>query len=159
MLPDREKVGGEDLDCYVKELRDSDAKELAIWLCDDAFTLSVTNRPDYPELFRKIDEKAIMLATYRVDDFELCGYAAFYANDTESRQAYITLFCVRKELQRKYIGSLLMCSVINMAREAGMERIALEVLKQDTGAAAFYRKMGFRDEADRGEFIRMKREI
>ncbi len=133
-------------------------KEKAIKACDDAYTISVIGRENYQELLEKLDTHAIMLGVYG-EDGQPVGYSAFYANDTETRRAFISLFCIREPMQRKYLGSRLMEASITEARLHGMTSICLEVLKEDSGAIAFYKKMGFTDEGGSGLFNRMERRI
>ena len=133
-------------------------KEKAIKACDDAYTISVIGRENYQELLEKLDTHAIMLGVYG-EDGQPVGYSAFYANDTETRRAFISLFCIREPMQRKHLGSRLMEASITEARLHGMTSICLEVLKEDSGAIAFYKKMGFTDEGGSGLFNRMERRI
>jgi len=143
----------------IVEIKDRQEKEKFIEECNDAFTISVTGRLYYPELLEKIDKKAVMLGIYE-DNGETIGYSAFYANNQETKRAFITLFCIKKSMQRKYFGSHLMAASLDEAKMRGMESVALEVLKQDTGAIEFYQKMGFTEDGpDNGAFIRMNRKL
>lgn len=129
---------------------DSNEKRRIIETCDDAFTISVTGRSNYEELLAKIDKFAVFLGAY-TEAGEIAGYSAFYANDVESRTAFITLFCARKEMQRMHLGSGLMSATIDESRRRGMKLIRLEVLKRDEGAIAFYKRCGFAITGDAGE--------
>ena len=133
-------------------------KERFMEACDSAFTLSVIGRDFYPELLDRIDRNAIMLGMYA--NMEPAGYSAFYANDREGGKAFLTLFCIRKEWQRKGLGRLLMKESLTIAAGQGMRSMGLEVLTHDHGAIAFYRRQGF-TEAGLGKpgFLRYERSL
>ena len=144
--------------CEVRQLTDRAEKMRFMEVCDAAFTISVIGRDSFPELLDKIDRKAIMLGLYTAE--EPAGYAAFYANDREGRKAFLTLFCIRPERQRKHLGSLLMEKCLLVAGEQGMHSMGLEVLVEDDGPIAFYRRMGF-EKTGQGKpgFLRMERKV
>ncbi|MBQ9314991.1 MAG: GNAT family N-acetyltransferase [Clostridia bacterium] len=119
----------------------TDQKLLAIRACDSAFTISVINRPNFEELFQKIDTLAEFVIV--TSDKSPIGYAAMYANDLVTKEAFITLIGVNSDYQGEHIGSRLMDNCILLARKNGMNIVRLEVLDVDKGAQAFYRKQGF----------------
>lgn len=121
-------------------------KRMALEQCDDAFTLSVVKREGFEGLFEKIDSNADFIIARQ--GRECLGFAAMYANDFENRSAYITLFAVRQNYQKRHIGTLLMKKCIDVAEKKGMKEIRLEVLKRDAGPISFYQKMGFQYETD-----------
>lgn len=127
----------------IAEVRDRQEKLAIMRECDHAYTLSVLDRPFFPELFEKIDGRAVFLGVYS-EAGERAGYSAFYANDAENRQAFLTLFCIRRSMQRMHLGEALMRESLAAAKAHGMTAMALEVLKRDTGAIAFYERFGFR---------------
>ena len=143
---------------YIREIRAREEKQKAIGACDAAYTISVTGRECYQALFEKLDRNAVMLGIYGMDG-KIAGYAAFYANDTDSRRAYMSLFCIRKPMQRKYLGSALMRTCMQEAKSRGMESMRLEVLNRDSGAIEFYRRMGFTETGRRDAFIQMEKEL
>lgn len=75
------------------------------------------------------------------------GYAAIYANDIQTKAAYITMIGVLEEYQRSGVGSKLMAACVRTAREKGMDSVRLEVLNSNQKAVSFYKKCGFREEA------------
>ena len=127
----------------IKTITDRSEKLRVMAECDGAFTISVLGRPYFSELFYKIDKYAVFIAAY-TDDFAIAGYSAFYANDLVSKNAFLSLFCVRREMQRMHLGSRLMDISLKQAKENGMERMRLEVLREDEGAIAFYERCGFK---------------
>lgn len=125
----------------IQFLNDKKEKLKCIEECDSAYTVSVINRENFAELFRKIDRNAIFLGI-KIGSIYV-GYVAFYANDVINYSAYITLICVAKKFQRYHLGSMLMEECIRVSRKAGMKQIRLEVLKRDEHAIAFYKAFGF----------------
>lgn len=112
-----------------------------ISICDDAFEMSFSERPDNKELLHKICKHACFLkATY---DNSPCGYVAMYANDALTKTAYITLIGVRPGFQREGVGSKIIDKCVEMAKDKGMERIKLEVRNANKKALNFYIKNGF----------------
>lgn len=75
----------------------------------------------------------------------MLGYAAMYANDLETKIAYITLVAVKPEYQGRHIGKSLLCACESLARQRGMRGIKLEVSKENDNAIAFYKRFGFQD--------------
>lgn len=130
-----------DLKVHINQLNNRDEKLKYIYACDNAYTISVLKRVDFPKLFDKIDKNAIFLgAEY---EKERVGYAAFYANDLKNKIAYLTLICIADKYQRLHVGSVLMKKCIELSKKMGMNQIRLEVLKQDVHAILFYKSFGF----------------
>lgn len=115
-------------------------KHKIIESCDMAFSSPVSKRENYSELFEKIDKNAIFIAAY---DEEPMGYAAIYANNKETRTAYITLIAVKPEFQGRKIGRALMEACEKVSNENEMKCIMLEVAKSNLKAIRFYEKCGF----------------
>lgn len=109
-------------------------------LCDRAFRDSIFKREDFNSLIRKIDRHAEFLAAYSQG---LAGYAAVYANNKETRAAYITLIAVLPEYQNKYIGISLLKMCEEVAWREGMRIIELEVDLCNEKAIRFYSRNGF----------------
>ncbi len=124
----------------VEILHTSQDKEDAIEQCDEAFMEPIKNRENYKELFEKIDKNAIFITA---GNQETLGYAAMYANDLETKMAYITLIAVKPIYQGMHIGRNLLYACENLAKQSGMRCIKLEVSKKNYKAIAFYKKFGF----------------
>lgn len=125
----------------IRECFDSEEKKCAISSIDDAFTISIINRENFDELFDKIDHYAEFVVA--MNNEKIVGYAAFYANNTDTKEAFITLIGVDKGFQHRGIGTLLIQGCKKIAAQKGMNAIRLEVLCVDAGAQQFYKKMGF----------------
>lgn len=74
---------------------------------------------------------------------ELIAYCAFYANDVDSKTAYISLIAVRPEHQYAHVGKQLLEYCLGIAVDRGMKYCALEVRKNDDSATRLYRANGF----------------
>lgn len=73
----------------------------------------------------------------------MVGYVALYANDLQSKTAYITLIAVREDSQKSGVGSSLIAWCENTASKRGMKLLRLEVDKTNAKARTFYEKHGF----------------
>ena len=111
--------------------------------CDKAFGEPVAESTIYSDLLEKIYQRAIFISAFSMYDAKPIGYCAFYANDPESRDAYITLIAVRPEYQGQHIGKRLIEEVSSIALDRKMRTCTLEVMKNNLPAREFYRKNGF----------------
>ncbi len=96
------------------------------------------------------DPEAALLKMLRLADFivavdaeEPVGLAVIYANDLNTRAAYITLFGVKDEYGRRGVGQMLLDACAELALSRGMDRIRLEVTDSNERAVRFYTKHGF----------------
>lgn len=96
---------------------------------------------DLNSYLSKIERKAEVLAHYTKHNCS--GFVAFYCNDINQEQAYITLILVAPEFRGKGIASSLIDGVISVARERGFLSCALEVEKGNSHAIRLYEKKGF----------------
>lgn len=100
-------------------------------------------------LVEKICKYAIFLASYSEDT--PCGYVAFYANDSETKSAYITMIAVHPDFHRSGVGKLLLNAAIGISKQYGMTQLRLEVDLDNVGAIRFYQKNGLEIEGKAGE--------
>lgn len=82
--------------------------------------------------------------TCRNDDDCLVGMIAFYANQPESGNAYITHVYVNNEYRRKSLFSSMFRFIIDYVKRKGFRSIRLEVQKGNTKAERAYLNNGFR---------------
>lgn len=125
----------------IRIISDRELKKEIIEKCDTAFIHPLTKRKNYISIFEKIDKYAIFLAAYEEND--AIGYAALYANNFETRIAYITMIGVIEKMQRKQVGSCLMQECIDAAANVGMTQLRLEVADINAKAISFYEYFGF----------------
>ena len=142
----------------VKRIDVYNEKKRIIESCDDAFIYGIVNKKDYLNILNKIDQNAYLIGIYNSD--QPIGYAAIYANDYESKVAYISMIGVVKRMQGMHIGSKLMIECIEIAKKEHMHIIRLEVLKNNIQAIKFYRRYGFEEEMESStESLYMKKNI
>ena len=120
-------------------------------ICDDAFSSPVfqsrvSERSNYDELVHKWHTSAEIFC---IRDAAIKGYVVLYANDRNTRRAFVAMLGVRPEYQRHRCGKALLNACEEFSRWKDMQTIALEVLKANTNAQEFYRHMGFRKESER----------
>lgn len=115
--------------------------KLAMTEVDEAFKDSIVRSDVFPSLFEKICSNAFFI---RVEfDSEICAYASMYANDKKSCEAYVSLIAVKQKFRKKRIGTEMMQKCFEHAKICGMQKVKLEVKKDNAAAISFYKKMGF----------------
>lgn len=137
---------------YLKRIHEDSEKRNIFQMCACAF-LDPSGHTE--ALIDKICSYAEFFAAYSRE--VPCGYIAFYANDLETRTAYITMLAVQPVFQGMGIGKLLVEEAFRVAGEKGMESMRLEVVSDNCNAIRFYRRNGFVYEAEAGnhsEFMR-----
>ena len=75
---------------------------------------------------------------------ENSGFCAFYANDSNTKTAYISFIAVADKFRGQHFGKQILEKVISISKETGMEFIKLEVLKTNIIAQNFYIRNGFK---------------
>ena len=96
---------------------------------------------DLDALSEKLARHGIVL-TMHVNE-TLAGFAAFYCNDTVTKQAFLSLLAVLPEYRQQKIGQKLLSAAIARAQQAHMDRFVLEVQRENLPAIAFYEKNRF----------------
>lgn len=75
----------------------------------------------------------------------LCGFALAYSRPRDL--AHVVTLDVHPTFRRRGLGRRLIESVLERSATGGANRVALEVDVRNSGAIAFYRKLGFRESA------------
>lgn len=120
---------------------DIEQKREAMIQCDAAYTESIVARPDFESYLDKLHRFGTFLVAK--DEENILGYAIMYANDIDSKEAYLTLICIKSEFQGQGVGSLMIKKCYEEALAAGMNTMRLAVLKVDQAQRGFYEKQGF----------------
>ena len=125
--------------------------------CDAGFVPPLSTRVELTAYAHKLVAHARRLEAW-------CGAGpvallAMYCNDMAGRTAFITSMSVAPEYTRRGIASMLVGMAATDARAAGMQRIALEVDKENGPARQLYHKHGFRPTTSDGRTIRMSMEL
>lgn len=129
------------MEIVLSEITDLETIRNTIEECDNAFTESVIELENYEELLKKIQSHGIVVRA--MEDSNIAGFCAFYANDFLQKIAYISLICVAKNYQRRGIGQQLLDRTVQIAKNKGMKRIKLQVLTVDIKPIEFYKKNQF----------------
>lgn len=74
---------------------------------------------------------------------EYAGFVAFYCNNEDLKESYITLIMVSPKFRGKKIGSGLIDYVLAISRLRGFSRCSLEVKKTNKNAINIYESKGF----------------
>ena len=112
-------------------------KRDAVLQCESAFENPQNNT--HVQILDKLCTYAEFLIA---EASQLLGYCAVYANDQQSKVAYISLLCVKKEYQGMGIGKALLQACEDLAREKGMTVLRLEVKEDNEKAIRLYRGSG-----------------
>ena len=86
------------------------------------------------------------------------GFIVFYCNDMVTYTGYLTLIAVNKEYSHMGIGTELIKKYQNHCKRCGMNKLRLEVYKNNRIAISFYEKIGFSitDENDKSYYMEKK---
>lgn len=82
---------------------------------------------------------------------EIRGCVTFYANDLESRVAFLTLIAVSPACRGRGVAKALLETAIRLSAESGMDELDLEVEKGNRPALGLYGRFGFAVREDRGD--------
>lgn len=123
--------------------------------CDKAFDSPITKRKVYLDLLEKVHQNGIFIFAYNGNQY--IGYCAFYANNSHSKNAYISLIAVKPEYQKLHIGKALINVCLKIAKSYGMNSCTLEVRKDNPYAIRFYHTNGFFIDDEKESSYLMKR--
>ena len=130
----------------VKFRRVTNKSELS-WIWDklaDAFDPPLKECvPNYEEYLEKVALKGISLCCVSDEDERVLGCVSFYANDLESRKAFITEVMVSPHAQGRGLGTAMLAGVEEWALEYGMQTVGLEVRIDNEGARRLYSRLGY----------------
>lgn len=105
----------------------------------------------------KLGERAEILSD--TADGRCRGFVAFYANDFDSKRAYITSVLVDPRDRGTHLGRALVACVLELVRGRGFASCRLEVARHSAAAHALYLALGFRVIEDRGGKVLMEIEF
>jgi len=119
------------------------AKEICLFIKRfDCIFPHLKEKIDSYESYSKKLEKYASVVISKIND-ELCGILIYYANNMESKTAYISLIGVFPNYQGRGLGELLLDYCIENSRLNGMKRLSLEVDLDNSSAISFYKRNGF----------------
>ena len=99
--------------------------------------------PNYEEYLEKVALKGISFCCVSDKDERVLGCVSFYANDLESRKAFITEVMVSPYAQGRGLGTAMLAGVEEWALAYGMQTVGLEVRFDNDGARRLYSRLGY----------------
>ena len=101
---------------------------------------------------KKFSQNAVVLVLYDLYQ-RAAAFAAFYCNDSEKRIAYLSMIAVKAGYKRLGYGTALLNKVCEIAGHCGMQKLRLEVAKENATAIRFYQRAGFRQFMENSESL------
>jgi ribosomal-protein-alanine N-acetyltransferase len=122
--------------------------------CDKRYCPPLSSRIDLLAYAIKLSDKSITFEAWEED--RLVGMVNAYLNDLSSRTGFITNVSVVQKCAGLGVGSALLEMCFERARKLGIERINLEVSRENSTAIRLYTKAGFRVSAEHFENLLME---
>ena len=122
---------------------------------DQMFSPALSSHIDIERFSEKLSKYAFFILC-RSDD-EVVGYIAFYENK-ETQTSYIPSICVKDSYRAKGLASQMMDYLVQQSPD-DIEKISLEVRKNNSSALKYYERNGFVFSEDRNTKILMNRKI
>ncbi len=108
---------------------------------DESFPIPLSHKTDLSSYSAKLLNLGIAYGAW--EEEQLVGLCGFYANDMQTKKAYVAVLGVAPEQQRKGIARGLLTGALEQCRRAGMELCCLHTHRTNTGAIALYKSMDF----------------
>lgn len=105
----------------------------------------------------KIIENATLITIYK--NRELQGFIAFYANDLQKENAFLTMLAVKKEKKNMGYGKILLELSIKELTKMGFRKYSLEVYYKNHLAINLYEKYDFKEVNQKGSNIFMEKQL
>lgn len=117
--------------------------------------IPITDKIDIDVFLDKIRNFGEAYCVY--DQEKIIGCAFFYANDKINKQAFLTLFAVKREYRNCGIGSILLEHMIDYCDGLGFEYLQLYTHKTNKKARSFYsRKYFYEIDCDRENDVKLE---
>lgn len=130
-----------------------------LYALEDAYNPVLSKRiENFDSYVQKLAEGAENFCVYN-EEGKPIGFIAFYANNLETRTAYISQLVVKTQNQKSGIGKQLIERCFQEAKAKNMNCIRLEVRNDNVNAQQFYKRMGFIKESSKETSSYMKRDI
>ena len=113
---------------------------------DKTFPIPLSDKTDLGALAQKLIRNGYVYMA--LDGAEPVGLIGFYANDTQTYTAYISVVGVIDSHQRRGIAGQMVRDVLDICKAKGMAVCTLYTHKTNLGAIAMYEKLGFRASSD-----------
>lgn len=109
----------------------------------DCFPKVLDRVPSFDEYAQKLSQNAEVISM--INDGNVIGYLAYYANDQVDYIGYITLIGILPGFQKLGYGQTLIKYCFELMKKSGMKTAKLEVSIDNISAMSFYKKIGFVD--------------
>ncbi|PKI25878.1 GNAT family N-acetyltransferase [Pseudomonas monteilii] len=129
-----------DIDCLVRAEQSAQDGRLVQGISIDEYIIKIKEKAEF--LFHYIDGRC-------------AGFVAFYCNDPQVKQVFITLLLVAPDFRGRKVASALLGGVFSLARSRGFETCQLEVNNDNVVAVHLYEKFGFRSVLSEGARSKM----
>ncbi len=123
----------------IKQVESENIIYKIIYNIDDIYN-SLIDRVNITDYVSKLSKSAFNFVGYY--DNEEVVFASLYANDLNSRIAYISLIVCTNNNRGKGYGKEMFEYLCDFAKNKVMERLRLEVNKDNFGAIKFYKAIG-----------------
>lgn len=123
---------------------------------DTQLPTSLSSRVDLGQYTDKVMKYGRVLAV--VDNGRILSAVLFYCNDSDGKNAYVTMLGTLRGFEGNGYGSFLMQKMEAAAKAAGMERVVLDTEPANGPAIALYCKCGYRI-AEYRDKVRMVKEL
>lgn len=110
-------------------------------LSQDNVANAIQERYDIEDYLDKISRNATIITHY--EQSALNGFIAFYANDPNQEQGFLTILIIDSGSKGKGLGKLLLGFSINALKSKSFQNYKLEVSKDNPSAISLYKSVGF----------------
>ena len=124
-------------------------------MCDQWFFPPISSRANLKQYSEKLHVHSERI-TVKIDG-SLAGVLCVYANNLESKEAFISYVSVSEEHKGGGVGKILMRTAIDLCSTKGMISIRLEVAENNLPAIKLYRGFDFQIEKLEGMIYTMVR--
>ena len=132
----------------IKKLKNTDLEKLNIFLneIDSDFPIPLSDKVNLFEFAKKVLENGECIAKF--DGNIICGAILFYANNEETKTAYVSVLGVKKTHRKIGIAQNLIDEMKKCVKFKNFKTIELYTHKTNYGAICLYEKNGFEKETD-----------
>lgn len=126
-----------------KTLKNEKTNEIINFLTKigDDFDIHLSNRVNIEEYTKKVLKNGLAIVAEK--DNKIIGILLMYANNTLTKEAYISLIGVDKLYRHQHVATKLLEEGINIAKNNDMETIKLYTHKKNINAQKMYEKNNF----------------
>jgi ribosomal protein S18 acetylase RimI-like enzyme len=130
----------------IRQLDHDEEPELLAFMemIDASFDPPFSARVDVRQWLKKVFKLGMILVSGERKNIN--GVIAFYCNDKDSLQAFITFLCVANSARKQGIGRKLLEEAICIFRREGMKSALLTTWAENKAAIFLYESCGFKED-------------